>query len=181
MYRTALLAASLALIAAACGGGDAGAAEESVITTAPTTSAAPSETTSAPPQETTAGAVAGIHLAETELGTVLVDASGFTLYLFTRDVPGASTCVDDCVAAWPPVLVDEMGVPGEGVDAASLGEITRPDGRQQVTYAGNPLYRFAGDGAAGDVAGQGVNDVWFVVGADGRGLGRPLPDFEYEY
>jgi predicted lipoprotein with Yx(FWY)xxD motif len=36
-----------------------------------------------------------------------------------------------------------------------------------VTYGGKPLYHFAGDTAAGDTKGQGLNGLWFVVRGDG--------------
>ncbi len=118
----------------------------------------------------------GLHVADTDLGSTLVAASGLTLYLFIPDVSGASNCVDECATAWPPLGVDELGTPGDGVDATLLGEITRPDGSAQTTYNDKPLYFFAGDGAPGDFNGQGINDVWYVMGADGIGIGAPVAD-----
>ena len=41
------------------------------------------------------------------------------------------------------------------------------DGSEQATYNGWPLYYFAQDSAPGDVNGQGVGDVWYVVDATG--------------
>jgi predicted lipoprotein with Yx(FWY)xxD motif len=35
-------------------------------------------------------------------------------------------------------------------------------------YGGWPLYYFASDSAPGDTNGQGVGDVWYVIGADGE-------------
>ncbi|WP_249295848.1 hypothetical protein [Agrococcus sp. Marseille-Q4369] len=49
-----------------------------------------------------------------------------------------------------------------------LGTIVGVDGATQVTLNGWPLYDFAGDSAAGDVAGQGVNDVWWVLSPAGE-------------
>ena len=103
-------------------------------------------------------------------GTFLVDAEGRSLYLFTADSPGVSTCEGDCLVTWP-ALVDDTPVAGDGVDAMLLGTTTRADGTVQVTYGGWPLYRFAGDSAPGDVAGQGVNDVWFLVTPAGEAIG----------
>ena len=103
-------------------------------------------------------------------GTFLTDAEGMTLYLFTNDTPGVSNCSGDCLATWPALLTDGDPVAGSGVDAALLGTTTREDGSLQVTYSGWPLYFFAGDVAPGDLAGQGVNDVWFVVSPTGEQL-----------
>jgi predicted lipoprotein with Yx(FWY)xxD motif/uncharacterized cupredoxin-like copper-binding protein len=96
------------------------------------------------------------------LGTILTDAKGMTLYLFTKDEPGKSNCYDKCAENWPVFSAEEPltlpeGVPGE------LTLITRDDGSKQVAYNGWPLYYWAKDKAPGDTTGQGVGDVWFVV------------------
>jgi len=103
-------------------------------------------------------------------GEFLADADGMTLYLFTNDSPGVSNCAEDCLLTWPPLLSDGAPAAGQGVDAALLATITREDGSTQVTYAGWPLYFFAGDMTQGDVAGQGVNDVWFVLSPAGEAI-----------
>ena len=41
------------------------------------------------------------------LGKVVVGSNGHTLYAFTKDVDGVSTCFDACAAAWPAVTVTE--------------------------------------------------------------------------
>ena len=107
------------------------------------------------------------------VGAFLTDAEGNTLYLFTPDTtPGESTCYDECAESWPPLTPEDAmtlpaGVPGE------LATIERTDGTQQVTYNDIPLYYFVRDEAAGDIAGQGVGGVWFVV-PPGAALG-PYP------
>ena len=53
------------------------------------------------------------------------------------------------------------------VDAEDFTTITRDDGATQIAFYGMPLYYFAADAAAGDVKGQGLNDKWYVIGADG--------------
>jgi hypothetical protein len=47
----------------------------------------------------------------------------------------------------------------------SLGVIKRPNGVEQVTYKGQPLYTFAQDTAPGMANGQGIKDVgtWSVI------------------
>ena len=59
-------------------------------------------------------------------------------------------------------------MPGEGVDESLYGTVERRDGTQQVTYRDLPLYRFSGDKAEGDIQGQGLSDVWWVVDASGE-------------
>lgn len=105
------------------------------------------------------------------LGDHLVDRAGMTLYLFTPDEQGASTCVDACADNWPPLLADGDVAVAEGLDAELVGSVERTDGALQVTYRGWPLYAFVNDASAGDANGQGVNDVWYVVGTDGAALG----------
>ncbi len=112
-----------------------------------------------------------VRTTQSDLGAMLTDADGRTLYLFTDDTEGTSTCTDGCLAAWPAVLTDGDPVAGDGVEPSLLGTTVRDDGSVQVTYAGWPLYFFAGDDAPGDLAGQGVNDVWFVVSPDGTRIG----------
>lgn len=104
--------------------------------------------------------------AETSLGTILVDEEGKTLYIYTPDSPGKSTCEGGCLAAWPAVPGDAIA--GEGVDESLLGTIERSDGSTQTTYADWPLYYFAQDQSAGDVNGQGVSNVWYVLSPEGK-------------
>lgn len=116
-------------------------------------------------------------------GAILTDAEGKTVYLFTPDTKvGESACYDQCAQNWPPVApADGMALP-EGVPG-KLGTIERTDGSQQATYNDIPLYLFAADQAAGDVNGEGVGGVWFVVhpGAEhgpypaAPGEGTPVP------
>lgn len=139
------LAIAMMLLLAACGGDNAD----------PTTTAAAS------------GEV--VAVAASDFGDILFDGAGRTLYLFEPDAQGASTCYDACESNWPP-LVGAVSA-GDGVDGSLLATVAREDGSEQVTYDGWPLYYFAGDAAAGDTNGQGVNDVWYVVSASGEAIG----------
>ena len=102
-----------------------------------------------------------------QLGSILVDGNGMTLYILTKDSPGTSTCYDTCAANWPALLASGQTAAGAGVDAAKLGTTTRTDGKTQVTYNGWPVYLFAKDTQAGQTNGQGVNGVWFVISPSG--------------
>lgn len=107
-------------------------------------------------------------VADSGLGEILVDAQGRTLYLFTPDEAGEPTCYDACAATWPPLLADGEITVGEGLDDADFSTAARTDGGEQVRIGNWPLYLFANDAAPGDTNGQGVNDVWLVVGPDGE-------------
>ena len=115
---------------------------------------------------TPAEGVAIIGTADSDLGTVLVDGDGYTLYLFQQDTGAASTCAGDCAVTWPPVLTDGEATAADGA-TGTLGTTTRDDGTTQVTYDGHPLYRFSGDAAAGDTNGQAVGGVWFAATPEG--------------
>jgi predicted lipoprotein with Yx(FWY)xxD motif len=100
--------------------------------------------------------------SDAELGDILVDPRGMTLYLYTKDDPGVSNCYGGCATAWPPLLTD--GVPtGPDALAAGLGTTSRTDGTQQVTYNGVPLYYWMKDTQPGETTGQNVGGVWFIV------------------
>lgn len=162
--RVIVVGIMLALGLAACGD-DAG--DTTVDDPGDTTVEDPAETTpEEPPAEEPGGAT--VAVADTDLGEVLVDDQGMTLYLFEPDEQSASTCEDECAANWPPFLTDGDPAAGEGADAALLGTTERPDGTTQVTYDGWPLYHFGADEAPGDTNGQGINDVWWMVGPDGE-------------
>jgi plastocyanin len=96
------------------------------------------------------------------------------LYLFTNDAPGVSNCSGNCALNWPPLLTVEAPEAGEGADADMLDVISRGDGMSQVTYNGWPLYYYAKDTGAGDKQGQGRNDVWWVVNAEGEAVMEPV-------
>ncbi|GAA5534204.1 hypothetical protein Dalu01_02612 [Deinococcus aluminii] len=101
---------------------------------------------------------------DAKLGTILQDSRGMTLYLYTKDEPGESSCYDQCAVAWPPLLATELprlpgGVPGQ------LTLIPRKDGKQQVAYNGWPLYGWVKDTRPGQTTGQGVGKVWYAVNA----------------
>jgi predicted lipoprotein with Yx(FWY)xxD motif len=163
-----ILIATLVLVIAACGGDDEPGAGDTTASTGETTTTAGDPTTTGGDD---AEAMDGVHATETDLGTILVDADGFTLYVFTVDTGGESACYDDCAATWPPVPGDSEI--SSDLDASIFGTTTRTDGSEQLTVNGQPLYLFTPDANPGDTNGQGVNDVWFVVDSTGTMIGAP--------
>lgn len=104
-----------------------------------------------------------------ELGKLVTDSAGRTLYRFDSDTaePPKSNCDGDCATAWPPVSASDVSA-GDGVDKSLLGEVTRTDGTKQLTIGGWPAYYYAKDAKAGDIAGQGVGNKWFALAPDGK-------------
>ena len=105
-----------------------------------------------------------------ELGPILTDRSGRTLYLFTRDEKDLSNCSGGCALAWPPLLTTDAPVADGGVFVGLLGTTSRDDGSAQVTYDGSPLYYFDRDEKPGDTNGQDRGEVWFVVSTSGQAI-----------
>jgi predicted lipoprotein with Yx(FWY)xxD motif len=107
------------------------------------------------------------------LGTILVDGQGRTIYLFQRDTGPASTCTGACLANWPAVSTHGTPTAAGGVTAGKLGVTKRSDGTTQATYAGHPLYYYAGDAAAGETNGQGLNAfgaAWYAMSPAGSAI-----------
>lgn len=110
-----------------------------------------------------------------QYGTIL-ESNGKALYLLTADSPTASKCTDSgCVAIWPPLTGTVTA--GSGVSSTKLGHVSRPDGTQQATYGGHPLYFYIGDGGSAKTAGQGITSfggTWWVVSAStGEAVTKP--------
>jgi predicted lipoprotein with Yx(FWY)xxD motif len=142
--------------------GACGAASHTATTNS--TNAAPTTVATAAP---TAAPSSSLNVAHTSLGNILVDGQGRTLYALTSDTNGTPTCTGGCAGAWPPATVGDTVLAGPGI-SASTTVVDAPGGGKMLKAGIWPLYRFAGDAAAGDTNGQGSGGVWFVVGADGK-------------
>jgi predicted lipoprotein with Yx(FWY)xxD motif len=161
----ALLALTATLAVAGCGssndstgayGGKGGSAEATT-------------TAKSPPGAESGAAVLTIASAP-EVGAVLVDADGFTVYDFHKDKGTVSSCYGACEGVWPPVLSEGDPQVGEGAKAALLGTTKRKDGGVQVTYAGHPLYTYAADKKPGEANGQDIDSFgaeWYALQGSG--------------
>lgn len=98
-------------------------------------------------------------IMETAKGKTLADASGMTLYVFSRDMPGKPACTGPCAAVWPPLKA--------GMNAKPMGPwtiVTHADGTAQWAYKGKPLYHFSKDMKPGDMGGDGALDgAWSMA------------------
>jgi predicted lipoprotein with Yx(FWY)xxD motif len=108
-------------------------------------------------------------------GTVLVDSRGNALYSPEQEANGKILCTGSCESEWMPLTASGSSKPTGSADVTGkVGTIKRPDGTEQVTVDGAPLYTFAEDGGPGQVTGDGFADqfdgnnfTWHVVRADG--------------
>lgn len=162
--RTTVLLGVVALVAACSTQGGGG------TTTNPPPSQVPVATTVPTPADTPpAAADLTLELAtDAGLGDYVAGEDGLALYVFLPDEGDTSKCNGECAVNWPPLTGDVAA--GGGV-TGEIGSITRDDGTTQVTLGGAPLYYFIGDEAAGDVAGQGLQDVWYLASAEGTPVG----------
>ncbi len=136
-----------------------------------------SSTTASPPAGgantgSPAAAASGLHVADTSLGKVLVDARGETVYMFTPDSSGKSTCDSSCLQYWPPVA------PGKAASTVTgkVASTSTTAGGQIATVGGWPVYTFTQDQKPGDVTGEGFSDfggVWYAVSASGQPVKGP--------
>lgn len=115
-----------------------------------------------------AAATPDLKVADSTAGRIVVDGKGMSVYYYTKDVKdsGTSACTGGCIAAWPPVLAAAETPAVDGV-TGTVGTIATPEGKKQLTINGMPVYSFAKDLAAGDIRGQGVGSVWYLVAPSG--------------
>ncbi len=111
---------------------------------------------STPPSQPVSGSVGALKTMSTTIGTVLVDASGRTVYELVGDTAANQTCTGGCLAAWPPVMTNGT----------------------QLVVNGHPAFTFAGDTSTGQTTGQNVTDQWgrwLALDANGNPISGPAP------
>ena len=149
--------------------GCGGSSKSSPATTGGVTRAGTTMTTTAP----AAGSVRVSTRTLPQLGAVLVDARGRTLYMFVPDKHTRVTCQGSCAAVWPPLKLPKGAMPVASGQARGslLGSDPDPAGGRVVTYAGWPLYTYVADAAPGTATGQAVNlngGLWYVLSPSGK-------------
>lgn len=168
----ALLVVALAVALSACGGGgdeDAGPA---------------------PAASSGSGMTDTVAVTSVDgVGDVLVDADGAALYSADQEADGEILCVDGCTAIWLPLTLP-AGAAGPTADddvQDRLGVVARPDGTEQISFDGMPLYRFAEDPEPGAVTGDGFSDTfagtlftWHVASPAGASGGDPATGSIYD-
>jgi predicted lipoprotein with Yx(FWY)xxD motif len=142
------------------------ACNNSSTTTSSAAGGAPSSSTFSATGSPVASGNATVDSTSSDLGTILVDANGMTLYLNTQDTATTSSCTGSCAATWPPLTSSGSTKAGSGVQSAQLATLM-VGSTDQITYYGHPLYTYSGDTSPGDTNGEGVGGVWYVVSTKG--------------
>jgi predicted lipoprotein with Yx(FWY)xxD motif len=194
MRKSYLAIGALALLAvlviAGCGGGSSSSSSstsESKPASTTTTETESTTATTAAPEKGEAAAemkegtgvaaggaapVAVVKATNTDdLGKVIVDSKGMTLYDFHKDKGTTSSCYGACAAAWPPLLTGGKPRATGGAESSLLGTTKRKDGRVQVTYNGHPLYGFVEDKKPGETNGNDVSAFgaeWYALEPNGE-------------
>jgi predicted lipoprotein with Yx(FWY)xxD motif len=141
---------------------------------AATPAVTPSVTQPAATQAVSPASTVTIDVAsDPTLGKFLVDSKGMTLYVFTKDGPDQSNCDAKCMANWPPLVTSGTPKVGPGVDASLISIATLADGAEIITYDHKPLYYFIKDTKPGQISGENVGSVWFVVSPAGKPVEIP--------
>ena len=180
-YLAILAFAVLGALVAGCGSSNDSSSETSSGSSAATSGGAyggGGESSSAANEESssTAGAGGGeTALISTgkggDLGTIIVDSEGMTLYDFHKDKGTTSSCYGACETAWPPLSTSGEAQAKNGAQASMLGTTERKDGTMQVTYNGHPLYTFAEDKKPGEANGNDFSAFgaqWYALMPNGE-------------
>ncbi len=177
----AAISAVSVVVLVTCAAFENKAAQDAATSSTPTSVAAPRTDASTPPpnpppstdQIPSIGDVSLEMDDRGDLGEILVDGPGRTLYAFSLDPVNEPTCYDTCADTWLPLLARADPGSGVGIDVAAAGTVPRRDGGNQVTYKGIPLYRYVGDNVDRDANGQGLDmfgGEWHVLTKDGQPL-----------
>ncbi len=167
----AILAIGAALVVAGCSGGSSSSGEGGAYG-----SGGESTATQTDKSESSAGGEAGaVGAAKSpQLGTILVDSKGFTLYDFHKDKGTQSACYGACAGTWPPLSTGGAPQATSGAEASKLGTTERSDGTMQVTYAGHPLYTYVADTKPGEAKGNDFSSYgaqWYALKPNGEEAG----------
>jgi predicted lipoprotein with Yx(FWY)xxD motif len=173
--RAAIAAFCSVVLVAGCGG-EGERDSEGTASTANAADATPANTDSgASTSPVTTNHKTGVKgttvkVVSSQYGPVVADNRGEAFYLFASEKSARSECYGTCAQRWPPVIANGTPRAAAGGHSRLLGTTRRTDGKVQLTYAGHPMYYYAGD-APGRILCQGVNEfggLWLVVRPSGK-------------
>jgi predicted lipoprotein with Yx(FWY)xxD motif len=118
------------------------------------------------------GAKPSVRTARTYVGQLLVNKSGYTIYMFVRDKRNKDVCltIKGCEKDWPAVTTMGKAIAGPGVRKSLLGTIPYKGKLREVTYKGHPLHTYIHDNSKGDVLNIGnrqFHGSWYALNPNG--------------
>ncbi|HTW20103.1 MAG TPA: hypothetical protein VME70_07835 [Mycobacteriales bacterium] len=117
-----------------------------------------------------------VRVGHTDVGRLVVNGSGYTVYMFVRDKHGKDEClkIKGCEKDWPAVTTTGKPVAGPGIKKSLLGSIPyrgKPKGKlREVTYKGHPLHTYRFDTTKGSVINIGnrqFGGAWYALNPNG--------------
>ena len=109
---------------------------------------------------------------ETTAEWLYADAHGMSLYVNSKDRAGVSpACTAECARTWTAAQPQKGATAGGGWSI-----LARADGTRQWALHDSALYRYAGDKAAGDTTGDGIEGGAWHAAVFRPGDGIVLPD-----
>jgi predicted lipoprotein with Yx(FWY)xxD motif len=148
--RALVAVAAIAPLVAACG------------SSSPSTN---SQSTSVPASTNTASATVATAKVP-GYGVALSTGKGVSVFLFT----GKGACTGTCAKEWKALVVTGKPTAGTGATASLLSTVKLPNGTEQVTYAGHPLYTHSGLSAASVEGTAADGGVWYLVAPTGKAI-----------
>jgi len=135
-----------------------------------------------------------VHNSQALGRNYVTDSSGRAVYIYTKDPANKSVCTGSCATQWPPVVLpaslaqafqqqysNSMSLPqlagfinAPGITSNKLGVTPRADGSLQLSFNNWPLYYYYLDSNPGDIKGQTVNGIWYLIGPDGNPIITPI-------
>lgn len=102
--------------------------------------------------------------------SIVVNSHGFAVYELTGDSARHPECRrgNGCFGFWPPLRVASRSMLSKAPGISGRLGVWHRDGFLQVTLAGHPLYRYAGDSQKASATGQGIQTfggTWHVIRA----------------
>ena len=170
ILTTVVAILATAALLAACGDSNDEGSDSTTSTTAAGSSSDSTTTTAAPAADLTV-----VVKTDPNLGAILADPDGRTLYTLTDDAGDPVECTGPCLGAWPPLELPDGTTEPTAPEGVALTVVDGPDGSKLVAADGLPLYTFAGDGSEADAKGEGLQSfggTWRVVKTNG---GEPTP------
>ena len=172
MRHPRIVITAIAVAAAATIGGISAAVATGSSTPSPAAATRPATGSATGGQQPTSRATVQTASATVQgkTETILVDAQGLPLYIYTPDTPTTSQVTGQLAALWPPVLAvmpTERGATGTVTSVPTANGI-------QVAYNGHFLYTFIED-SPDHVTGQGVQNFFIATPDLGASTSTPAP------